>query len=161
VAFSTWSQVVDYANQDPYGSDLAVAVKLIERLGPDAVIDAVGGAVPEGRAEVVVSTVHRAKGREWARVRGGSDFPPPAASRDTDGSIAAPEAMLGYVAVTRAKLVLDSEELAWIHDPAPIRAVPPGGHAPPGRTLGPHTAGQAACALGRQDPARDPCEPSL
>jgi len=115
VAFSTWDQVVDYAESDPSGSDLATSVKLVCRFGPDAVIEAVGGAVTEARANLVVSTVHKAKGREWDRVRAGDDFPAPTEHDGAAGMLARSEAMLGYVAVTRARSLLDVGGLGWIH----------------------------------------------
>jgi superfamily I DNA/RNA helicase len=51
-------------------------------------------------------TAHKAKGREWETVRIAGDFRKDKVSRE--------EAMLAYVAVTRAKLVLDREGLAWV-----------------------------------------------
>ena len=71
----------------------------------------------ERYAEVVISTAHKAKGREWDSVKIGSDFRQPAAGEDgKPGRVPRGEAMLAYVAVTRAKKTLDRGGLAWIDD---------------------------------------------
>ena len=77
VAFTTWQQVVEYAENDPAGSDLTVAVRMIERYGADEVIRAVDGTVPAERADLRVSTAHKAKGLEWEQVRIGTDYREP------------------------------------------------------------------------------------
>ena len=117
VAFNTWQEVVDYAENDPGGSDLAVAVQMIERYGPSEVIRAINGTVPADRAELRVSTAHKSKGLEWDRVRIASDFREPL-DKVTGQPLPIPreDAMLAYVAVTRAKLVLDTGGLGWVHD---------------------------------------------
>jgi superfamily I DNA/RNA helicase len=72
---------------------------------------------PESTAQVVVSTAHKAKGREWDSVRLAGDFdvqPRKNAKGDwtepADG-----ELRLAYVAATRAKLELDA---AGLYEPA-------------------------------------------
>src|SRR5204863_3158161 len=97
VAFANWSAVQEYAHNDPAGSDLAVAVRLIDRYGPAAVQQAIQTAVPASGAELTVSTAHKAKGLEWARVRIAADFTEP--SDDCAGGllpIRAGQAMLAY-----------------------------------------------------------------
>lgn len=118
VGFTAWADVQHYAEHDPAGSDLAVAVKLIDRHGPDTVIAAIRACVPEGEAERTISTAHKAKGREWASVLVADDFREPAPDPDTGepGPIVRDEAMLAYVTVTRAMGKLDVGSLAWIHD---------------------------------------------
>jgi AAA domain/UvrD-like helicase C-terminal domain len=115
-AFTTWQQVVEYAENDPAGSDLAVAVRMIERYGADEVIRAVDGTVPAERADLRVSTAHKAKGLEWDQVRIGTDYREPL-DKTTGEPLPIPreDAMLAYVAVTRAKSVLDNTGLAWVH----------------------------------------------
>jgi len=61
VAFADWAEVQDYAENDPGGSDLAVAVRLIDRHSPKAIIAAVRACVPESAAELTISTSHRAR----------------------------------------------------------------------------------------------------
>lgn len=120
-AFRTWGELQEYAEQDSAGSDLKVFVKLIDTHGPDVVIDTVDQLVPENHADVVVSTAHKAKGREWDTVAIAGDFHEPKLDRPgVPGAAACPgeipraEAMLAYVAVTRARLALDRSGLAWI-----------------------------------------------
>lgn len=108
IAFSSWGEVRDYAEHDSGGSDLKVFVKLIDTLGVPRVLAAIAALVDEYNAAVVVSTAHKAKGREWETVRLAGDFPP---VHDKDGDLLEAEAMLTYVAVTRAKEVLDHSAL--------------------------------------------------
>jgi len=110
-AFGTWAEVQDYVAQDTGGSDLKVMVQLIDRHGPEPVIQVMDRLVPEERAELVVSTAHKAKGREWPTVRIAGDFREP---KGEQASISRPEAMLAYVAVTRARHLLDHDGLAWL-----------------------------------------------
>lgn len=115
MAFQTWAQVQDYADQEPEGSDLRVLVRLVEKYGPRPLIHILDKLDDEQDAELIVSTAHKAKGREWDRVRIGSDFFEP--KPDENGEVPAlprPELMLAYVAVTRARTVLDRGSLSWI-----------------------------------------------
>lgn len=120
-AFRTWGELQDYVTHDSGGADLKVFVHLVDSYGPDVVIDAVDRLVSEQRAAVVISTAHRAKGREWDTVRVAGDFPAPEGERGDGpqqpsyrGAIGRAEAMLAYVAVTRARHVLDRAGLSWI-----------------------------------------------
>lgn len=97
--FDSWGEVQQYVANDPQGSDLALSVKLVDEYGPRPIIEGLGGTVAEDRADLVVSTGHKSKGREWDRVQLAGDFP----EDTTDPG----ELRLLYVAVTRAKLVLD------------------------------------------------------
>ncbi|MCQ6556882.1 UvrD-helicase domain-containing protein [Streptomyces sp. C10-9-1] len=123
VLFPTWGAVQDYAAHDPSGRDLQPLVDLVDTHGPEAILTAVNRLTPEHHAKVTVSTAHKAKGREWARVRIADDFTPP---KDTDrqdahgrpipGPIDDSEARLAYVAVTRTRTRLDIGGLAWIQE---------------------------------------------
>ncbi|MCX2184987.1 UvrD-helicase domain-containing protein [Streptomyces sp. SKN60] len=123
VLFPTWGAVQDYAAYDPSGRDLQPLVDLVDTHGTNAILNAVSHLTQESHAHVTISTAHKAKGREWARVKIGDDFPPP---RDTDeqdahgkpipGPIDPGEARLAYVAVTRARHHLDIGGLAWLDD---------------------------------------------
>jgi hypothetical protein len=97
--FSTWAEVEEYAKADE-GEDLRLMVKLIKEFGCRAILDALRRMPDESQADFVISTAHKAKGREWDRVRLAADFPPLSKCGDA-------EKKLVYVAVTRAKLVLD------------------------------------------------------
>lgn len=117
-AFTSWGMVQDYVEQDAAGADLKVAVKLIDDYGAEAIIAALTRAVPEKQAQVVISTAHKSKGREWNRVKIANDFQPPTGD-DEDKMPSREEMMLAYVAVTRAQQVLDRSGLAWVDDYLP------------------------------------------
>ncbi|MHB1533072.1 MAG: UvrD-helicase domain-containing protein [Acidimicrobiales bacterium] len=116
-AFKDWADVQDYAENDPGGSDLAVAGKLIDAHGPEAIIAAIRGCVPEVEADLAISTAHKAKGREWGQVLVADDFREPKTDPVTGvpGPIPQAEAMLAYVTVSRAMGRLDNAGLAWVH----------------------------------------------
>lgn len=109
MAFASWAEVQDYAEHDAGGADLKTLVKLVDSHGPEAIIRIVDQLVDEHNADIVISTAHRAKGREWGTVRLAADFNEP---YDAEGRLVQAEAMLTYVAVTRAKDVLDCRVLA-------------------------------------------------
>ncbi|MFI1035251.1 UvrD-helicase domain-containing protein [Streptomyces sp. NPDC020951] len=123
VLFPSWGDLQDYAAHDPAGRDLQPLVDLVDTHGTDAVLSAVAQLVPEQQAEAAVSTAHKAKGREWGRVRIADDFTPPKESDqldDTERPVPGPiddgEARLAYVAVTRTRQRLDLGGLSWIHN---------------------------------------------
>lgn len=60
---------------DPAGRDLQPFVELVDTHGPEAIIAAVDALIDETKAEVTVSTAHKAKGGEWPRARIADDFP--------------------------------------------------------------------------------------
>jgi hypothetical protein len=110
--FRSWAEVQDYADSgdDP---NLAVLVRVIEEHGPPAIIEAIEAAAHEQHAERTVSTLHKAKGREWDKVRLTSDYSVP---RDDGNGVALPsrdELMVSYVAVTRAMSRLSLGNLDW------------------------------------------------
>jgi hypothetical protein len=112
--FSSWGEVQDYAENDTAGQDLRSIVQLVDAHGPETIIRAVDLLAGEDEAQVTVSTAHKAKGREWSRVRIGPGFEPPSA--DDYGQrrpISPAEARLIYVAVTRARDLLDPAGIAW------------------------------------------------
>jgi AAA domain-containing protein len=115
MAFNSWAEVQEYAEHDSGGSDLKVFVKLVDTHGPGAIITLVDRLVPEDAAQVVVSTAHKAKGREWASVRLASDFTARPPVDPETGEVLRPEVMLRYVAVTRARAALDDGSV-----PAPV-----------------------------------------
>lgn len=101
--FDTWAAVQDYVANDPQGSELAMLVNLLDEYGVQIVCDALDGTVAEDGADVVISTAHKAKGREWGAVRLGADFP----DNEGDEPLPPEELRLLYVAATRARLGLD------------------------------------------------------
>ncbi len=97
--FDSWGAVEAYVADD--GDDLKLMVRLINKFGIPTILSALDRMPTEAAADVVVSTAHKAKGREWDRVRIGSDFPV------EEDKLGPAELRLIYVAVTRAKLALD------------------------------------------------------
>lgn len=68
----------------------------------------VDSLVPEAEAEVLISTLHRAKGAEWDRVRIGADFKLPSQKALRSGDAGASEELNAvYVALTRPREHLD------------------------------------------------------
>jgi hypothetical protein len=100
--FDDWRAVQDYVAQDPQGSELALLVTLLDEYGSQIVIDALDGTVAAAAADVIVSTAHKAKGREWDSVALTGDY-----YGDEDGPPDDAELRLLYVAATRARLALD------------------------------------------------------
>lgn len=120
--FANWGEVQDYVDYDPDGRDLLPLVEVIDEHGVDVVLDTLGQLSAEAEADVTVSTVHAAKGREWSTVRIAEDFIEPldedtcdAAGNPQPAPIEPAEANLAYVAVTRARHRLDLGGLAWIN----------------------------------------------
>ncbi|AJC54979.1 DNA helicase [Streptomyces sp. 769] len=139
--FKSWDELQDYANNDPSGADLLHWVELIDDLGYEEILGSLQRLTDEHSSEVTISTAHKAKGRQWPRVRISDDFPEPDPTEDgKPGRISRSEARLAYVAVTRAQHHLDRGSLAWILDhPAAqptrtTRAAPPGPTSPPQKT---------------------------
>lgn len=100
--FSSWEAVQAFIADDPAGTDLKLLVDLVDEYGPDFIIRELDHTVSEARADLIVSTAHTSKGREWDRVKLADDFV-------REGlNLSVEELRLLYVAVTRAKLVLDA-----------------------------------------------------
>ena len=112
VAFATWRQVQEYAEEDASGN-LRTLVRIVDEHGPEKIIEIIGQLRDEKDASVVVSTAHRGKGRQWYSVRISDDFREPA------GEIEPEEGRLAYVAITRAMGSLDRGSLAYIDDHVP------------------------------------------
>lgn len=112
--FSSWTEVVTWAGTED-GADLALLVRLVERYSAETIISALDRQPAEADADLVVSTAHKSKGREWNRVRLAGDF----VRRDAAGKAIEPtvdELRLRYVAVTRAKNALDMTALTAAGD---------------------------------------------
>lgn len=115
LAFPSWSAVREYADEED--GSLKVLVKLIDDYGTKDIIAAADALASEDRADLVVSTAHKAKGREWPKVQIHHDFQPPKPDPDTGLRVLRrEEARLAYVAVTRARQRLDCSALAWRAD---------------------------------------------
>ncbi len=97
--FESWEEVETYSKTDE-GGDLRLMVKLVNDFGAEAIRDALKDMPKEEKADLVVSTAHKSKGREWDTVKLGADFPTANKMGDADRRLL-------YVAATRAKMTLD------------------------------------------------------
>jgi hypothetical protein len=111
IAFADWDSVRHYAAHDPGGGDLATAVKLIAAHTPRGVIAAIDACTSEDRAQLVISTAHKSQGPRMDHRPHRRGLP----RTETRPHPSREEAMLAYVAITRAKTSLDNTGLAWIH----------------------------------------------
>ncbi|WP_322046328.1 UvrD-helicase domain-containing protein [Paraburkholderia sp. J67] len=102
--FETWADAQAFS-RTPFGQDLLPLVQIVDELGTGYLRSLAQQCTPEAQADYVISTVHRAKGLEWKRVRVANDF----RFRGADGRPVPDEdeIRLLYVAITRAQHVLD------------------------------------------------------
>ncbi|WP_242908707.1 UvrD-helicase domain-containing protein [Actinomadura terrae] len=127
-AFNSWDEVVDYAATEAAGENLATLVNLITTYGAAEILRIIGTLAPtEDAADVVLSTGHKAKGREWTSVQIAEDFKPNPRRHPETGELVEPEMtdearMLAYVAVTRAQMRLDPSGLSWARPETPTAA---------------------------------------
>lgn len=102
--FDSWTEVQTYVKDEGgEGEDLKLLVKLIDDFGAGPILTALENMPSEADADLVVSTAHKSKGKEWSRVKLAPDFPPANSMSDSDRRLL-------YVAATRAKHVLDISE---------------------------------------------------
>lgn len=110
--FSNWAEVVAFSETEE-GEDIRTFVQLVEQHGRGRMWAAILNAESnETSADFILSTAHKAKGREWPSVRLAPDF---LGSRiSTQNPSLESEVRLFYVAMTRAKdlLVVDPDMLA-------------------------------------------------
>jgi superfamily I DNA/RNA helicase len=110
--FDKWEHVVEFAKSGE-GDHLLSFVNLVEGRGERQLMWALNRTVDEEKSDLVISTAHKAKGREWKTVRLMDDFlrskpkiktpGRPTPSSDHDPA----EVRLFYVALTRAKEAVD------------------------------------------------------
>lgn len=105
--FDTWGEVLAYVARDELGLDIGTLVDLCQRWGADRVAKAVANQPPADQADVVFSTTHKIKGRQWPTVRLAGDF-----KTDSDENT-----RLLYVAVTRAQRALDVDVVPFFARP--------------------------------------------
>ncbi|RZJ45884.1 MAG: hypothetical protein EON86_00515 [Brevundimonas sp.] len=112
--FANWREVVEFADSQE-GAHLLTFVNLVEARGEKQLMWALNRTVDEAEADLVLSTAHKAKGREWANVQLMDDFLPTrptskgataADAKKADDEFAA-ELRLFYVAMTRAREIID------------------------------------------------------
>ena len=109
--FLTWDDVKHWIESDPAeAGQIKTMVDLVDTYGAPRLITCLKQTVDERLADVVLSTAHRAKGREWNSVKVTSDF--------IDRKVMRPEDYrLAYVAVTRAMKNLDISEWDSVEEP--------------------------------------------
>lgn len=106
--FESWGEVREYVDQDEQGGDLRLMVNVVDEFGVDVILAALDRDTREEDADVVVSTAHKAKGREWDTVQLGGDFP--------EDRMQGEELRLLYVAVTRARRELDITNVPYLRE---------------------------------------------
>jgi hypothetical protein len=113
--FKSWEEVQDYVENDAAGQDLKAIVQLVDKYGTDTITHAVDRLSSGQDAKVTVSTAHKAKGREWSSVRVGPGFTSPTVDdHGVQRPLSLAETRLIYVAVTRARHLLDIAGITWI-----------------------------------------------
>lgn len=128
--FTTWAELVEFTDE-PGGGQYKPLVRMVQAYGVGRLIDACKKIKQYNtrypQHDVAISTCHSIKGLEWKRVQIGDDFrePNPVENPETKvmepGTIDPHEAMIHYVAVTRAQEHLDRSGLSWIDRyPTPI-----------------------------------------
>jgi len=106
IGFADWDEVQEAAESYGAPPELKLVVKVVEKYPMTKLRSVLQDAdrVREGEADVVISTAHKAKGREWAEVGIGDDFQLPEKNPLTEESPMNPEeSRLNYVALTRAQ----------------------------------------------------------
>lgn len=128
LGFNSYEDVKKYIDESgDEARDISNIVSMCEKHGAHNILNALSKCVSdEDRAQVVISTVHKVKGREWDQVRLSSDFAPRKTKKGDNHPDNRETLMLKYVAVTRAKHVLDYGPL----DMSGIRYRPVREHAP-------------------------------
>ncbi|HHC6509730.1 TPA: UvrD-helicase domain-containing protein [Vibrio parahaemolyticus] len=111
--FKDWHDLVIFSKSDE-GIHLRTLVNLVEQYDISLLLDLLNRAksINEKYADIVVSTVHQVKGREWDVVRLADDFRGKGHSKYSDE-----EARLLYVAATRARSILDISLACAAHIP--------------------------------------------
>lgn len=107
--FKDWNELVEYS-ESPAGGDMKPLVKMIDQWGVRDLRIALGQAsgIREESADLVIATVHKSKGREFATVKLADDFVFPSTDKhECKAAYSDEEAHLLYVALTRAKVGLD------------------------------------------------------
>jgi hypothetical protein len=126
LGIANWAEVIDFAKSDE-GESLRSFVKIVLTHGEVALIQMLRSvSFAEAEADLIVSTGHKAKGREWDSVTLFSDFDPRLNKENPPRQVLnEEEARLLYVAVTRArKLLVVPSKLAekWNVPPTPAAA---------------------------------------
>jgi hypothetical protein len=107
--FKDWTEVVA-ASMTPEGAELRRWVKIVSDFSVDAICAAINAThKSEDDADIVLSTGHKSKGREWGNVVLCDDFLPEPKNPE-EAVLQDAELRLLYVAATRAMSCLDMPE---------------------------------------------------
>jgi superfamily I DNA/RNA helicase len=112
--FECWDDVTQAMKEEDADNDLKIAVQIVEAYGADKTLAIISSLVAEADADVVVSTAHKSKGRQWNSVKIHDDFAPKVNKDGSAVPVTRAWGNLAYVAVTRAQLVLDPGPLAVV-----------------------------------------------
>lgn len=104
--FTSWNEVVEFARTDE-SIHLVTFVNLVEKRGEKLLMWALNRTVDEEKADLVISTGHKSKGREWKSVRLMDDFLRSSPGNKDRGGPDLAEMRLLCVALTRVKEVLE------------------------------------------------------
>ena len=108
--FENWQQLVEFVRSGE-GEDLLTFVNLVEARGEKQLLWALARLADEDKCDFVVSTAHKAKGREWDKIRLMDDFvmslPRKEQREQISPEMDPAELRLLYVALTRAKEILE------------------------------------------------------
>jgi superfamily I DNA/RNA helicase len=101
--FSNWADVVDFSSTEE-GAGLKTFVKLVDDYGETFLIDSLTRMnASENDASLILSTVHKAKGRQWKHVWINDDFTITSKTLNNKQKYNLAELRLLYVAITRAQ----------------------------------------------------------
>ena len=113
--FKNWREVVHYSRTEA-GAHLKTLVGLVERFDETRLITHLQTMpTSERKADLVISTVHKAKGRQWERVWVADDFFKFSAQKKSNIDPDPAETRLMYVALTRARQAVQIPETVAEH----------------------------------------------
>lgn len=116
MAFDDWEAVRTYVKEEPEeAGSLGPLVRAVDEYGPDGILDMCSRLVDEktGQPTLTVSTMHKAKGKEFDHVQISDDSRQPDDPSDLS-NWPKEELRLAYVAVTRARKSLSRGGLGWL-----------------------------------------------
>lgn len=112
--FNKWAEFLEYSETDE-GAPYRPIIRMVEEYGSDIpnlcdMLEDEKWVVPEKEADIIVSTVHKAKGMEWKRVVRLCDDFQSLITMDQNGDLVLKreEAHIMYVAMTRASTTLNT-----------------------------------------------------
>jgi superfamily I DNA/RNA helicase len=107
LGFKDWADVVDFTQSDE-GETLRSFAAIVQAHGEENLLGQLASVAREEEgSDLIISTGHKAKGREWDSVALYSDFEPRLDKKDPSKTVLnEEEARLLYVAVTRARQLL-------------------------------------------------------